>query len=90
VGEGFTCEEQHVRARRVGRGVIDDDSEPVAAEPLPELCDRCGVVISGGSEAYAALVLDSSVVHAHDPKLYGQRVLTACGHVRWSGVFSTR
>ncbi|MGP3950796.1 hypothetical protein [Streptomyces sp. 7N604] len=57
--------------------VDDDDGEPDEDELLPELCDLCGVTISNGSEVHA-LVPDSSVIHARDPDLDGQRFLTAC------------
>ncbi len=62
------------------------DSEPDAVgedEAQPELCDRCGAVIDDGSELYA-VVRDSSVVHAHDPKLDGGRMIVACSreHLR--------
>lgn len=55
----------------------DEGEEPNEEEPLPELCDLCGAVISDRTEAYA-LVPDSSAVHARDPKLNGRRLITAC------------
>ncbi|MBK6017593.1 hypothetical protein [Streptomyces sp. MBT53] len=62
------------------------DSEPDAVgedEPQPELCDQCGAMIDDGSELYA-VVRDSSVIHAHDPKLDGGRMIVACSpeHLR--------
>ncbi|MCL3999049.1 hypothetical protein [Streptomyces lavenduligriseus] len=62
------------------------DSEPDVVgedDAQPELCDRCGAVIDDGSELYA-VVRDSSVVHAHDPKLDGGRMIVACSreHLR--------
>ncbi|MFE3187125.1 hypothetical protein ACFXKR_40765 [Streptomyces violascens] len=62
------------------------DSEPDAVgedEAQPELCDRCGAVIDDDSELYA-VVRDSSVVHARDPKLDGGRMIVACSreHLR--------
>ncbi|MFE4309188.1 hypothetical protein ACFRR6_24425 [Streptomyces sp. NPDC056891] len=56
------------------------DSEPDAVgedKAHPELCDQCGAVIDDGSELYA-VVRDSAVVHAHDPKLDGRRMIVAC------------
>ncbi|MEU6184189.1 hypothetical protein [Streptomyces coeruleorubidus] len=49
--------------------------EDEAAEP--ELCDWCGAVIEDGSELYA-IVWDSSVVHAHDPRYDGARMVVGC------------
>ena len=56
---------------------MDQGDEPSEEEPVPELCDLCGVAISNGAAAYS-LVPDSSVLHARDPNLDGQRVLVAC------------
>ncbi|MFI9270947.1 hypothetical protein ACIGXM_09595 [Kitasatospora sp. NPDC052896] len=51
-----------------------DDMDP---DDLPELCDKCGTVITEDDELYA-LVPDSSALHEDDPRLDGKRVLTAC------------
>ncbi|MCZ0984771.1 hypothetical protein O1M54_01950 [Streptomyces diastatochromogenes] len=56
---------------------MTDRGEPDESEFLPELCDLCGEEISDETEVFA-LVPDSSVIHVHDPKLDGERRLTAC------------
>ncbi|UKD50823.1 hypothetical protein L3Q65_00575 (plasmid) [Amycolatopsis sp. FU40] len=43
----------------------------------PDLCDFCGAVVDDDTELYA-LVPDSSVIHAHDPKFDGKRLVSAC------------
>jgi len=43
----------------------------------PELCDFCGAVVSDETELYA-FVPDSSAIHAHDPTLDGQRLVSVC------------
>ncbi|OEJ21453.1 hypothetical protein AR457_37250 [Streptomyces agglomeratus] len=56
------------------------DSEPGAGDredPLTELCDLCGVVISDSTEVYS-LVRDSSAIHAHDSQFDGKRMIVAC------------
>jgi hypothetical protein len=56
---------------------VDDGGQRDEEAELPEVCDLCCVVIANGSECYA-IAPDSSVIHAGDPKLDGQRVLSAC------------
>ncbi|MEU6405814.1 hypothetical protein [Streptomyces sp. NPDC046985] len=56
------------------------DGEPDAVgedEAQPELCDQCGAVIDHGSELYA-VVRDSSVIHAHESRLDGRRMIVGC------------
>ncbi|WP_410583936.1 hypothetical protein [Amycolatopsis sp. lyj-108] len=53
----------------------DHDGTP--EQGAPELCDYCGTVISDETELYA-FVPDSSAIHAHDPRLDGKRLVSAC------------
>ncbi|MGW2090277.1 hypothetical protein [Streptomyces sp. NPDC001880] len=59
---------------------MTDRGEPDAGdedEALPELCDLCGAVVADNTEWYA-VVPDSSVVHAVDPRLDGKRMVVGC------------
>lgn len=59
---------------------MTDRGEPDAGdenEALPELCDLCGTVVADNTELYA-VVPDSSVVHAVDPRLDGKRMVVGC------------
>jgi hypothetical protein len=54
------------------------DSEDSGEVP-PELCQLCGVIISNGSQV-RAVVRGSSAIHAMEPNLDGQRLVTACSN----------
>ncbi|WP_431903318.1 hypothetical protein [Nonomuraea sp. bgisy101] len=53
--------------------------KPGKEDVSPALCDWCGAVISAGAELYS-MALDSSVIHASNPRFDGRRFLTACTH----------
>ncbi|MGW2254284.1 hypothetical protein ACWCXH_29440 [Kitasatospora sp. NPDC001660] len=53
-----------------------DDLSGGISETL-DLCDLCGRAVAHG-DLLSALVPDSSALHATDPELDGERVLTAC------------